>query len=156
MSGNDIPVPGEVLRTNIFLGLSFMEIITLCTIPMLLMAPAVFIKEIPLAFIAVALVIGLAIIVFLLLRTPEGQKPLQWAPRYIKRRFGPSTYYLKPRQASREKAIIKDRVLTAKQIRAESDGDASADKILAEADRLLDSSRPTEATDCSADEPPSN
>jgi hypothetical protein len=126
-----IAVPGEVLRTPVALGLTFMELATLASVPLILMLPGLMLEQIPLLWTGgIGLVTGFGMLV-LVVRTPEGQKPTGWAPAYISRKFNPDSYTNKPRQQGREEPVHQDRILTVAELVAEHDpaADASADEI---------------------------
>ena len=115
-----VPIPGEILRTDVFLGLTFNELITLSSAPIVLVFPSLFIQQIPLVVslgLAALFAVG---VVGVVLQTPEGQTPLEWAPAAAKRRLSPDTYYLKPRHRERDELRYLDVVRTAESIHARS------------------------------------
>lgn len=115
-----VPIPGEILRTDVFLGLTFDELVTLAAAPLVIIFPSLFIKQIPLvATIGLAVLTALAV-VGVVIQTPEGQTPLEWAPAAAKRRLTPDTYYLKPRHQNRDELVYMDVVHTAERLPIES------------------------------------
>ncbi|ELZ95935.1 hypothetical protein C440_06582 [Haloferax mucosum ATCC BAA-1512] len=115
-----VPIPGEILRTDVFLGLTFDELVILGSVPLVVIFPSLFIKQIPLfATLGIVLLstLGVAAIV---LRTPDGQTPLEWAPAALRRRIMPDTYYLKPRIRDRDTIVYADVVHTSDQIVSDS------------------------------------
>ncbi len=149
-----VPIPGEILRTDVFLGLTFNELITLGAAPLVMVFPSLFIKQIP--FIVT---IGLAVlfsigVLGVVLQTPDGQTPVEWAPAAAKRRLTPETYYLKPRHRKRDELRHLDVVKTADQIHAESasdtvQSDSSADTASG-VGSLSEETLPGEVADISA------
>lgn len=95
-----VPVPGKILDTEVFLGLTFDELVVMAALPLVVTLPSLFIAQIPtLVSLAVAGVVflGMAVIA---VSAPEGQSPLEWAPAAFKRRVGPNTYYLRPDESN--------------------------------------------------------
>lgn len=122
-----VPIPGEILRTDVFLGLTFNELITLGSAPIVFVFPSLFIDQIPLVAslgLAVLFAVG---VVGVVIQTPNGQTPLQWAPAAARRRLTPDTYYLKPRHRNRDELRHLDVVQTAAQVHAESLPDEERD-----------------------------
>lgn len=115
-----VPIPGEILRTDVFLGLTFNELVTLGAAPIVLVFPSLFIDQIPLVVtIGLAALFGVGVIA-VVLQTPEGQTPLEWAPAAAQRRLKPDKYHLKPRHRKRDELRHLDVVETAEQIHTES------------------------------------
>jgi len=134
-----VPIPGEILRTDVFLGLTFDELVTLGAAPLVIIFPSLFIDAIPLvATLGLAVVAALGVL-GIVLQTPEGQTPLEWAPAAAKRRLSPDTYYLKPRHRHRDEIAHMDVVQTAERIAAESAPEAESTETAA-ADATVDES----------------
>lgn len=126
-----VPIPGKILRTNLFLGLTFNELITLGTIPLVVVLPSLYIGQIPLP-ISIGTVVVMTILVgIVIIQTPEGQTPLSWAPAAFKRRMTPDTYYLKPRAVNRGTVAYLDIVHTASE---REDSSTSTDQTAGRAD----------------------
>ncbi|KAA9404693.1 PrgI family protein [Haloarcula hispanica] len=115
-----VPIPGEILRTDVFMGLTFDELVILGSVPLVMVFPSLFIDQIPLVATLALIGVSLLGVIAVVIRTPEGQKPLEWAPAAIKRRLTPNEYYLKPRTRERDSVPIKNRVHTASQIQSET------------------------------------
>ncbi|KZX46737.1 PrgI family protein [Haloarcula sp. K1] len=115
-----VPIPGEILRTDVFMGLTFDELVILGSVPLVMVFPSLFIDQIPLVATLALIGVSLLGVIAVVIRTPEGQKPLEWAPAAIKRRLTPNEYYLKPRTRERDSVPIKNRVHTAAQIQSET------------------------------------
>lgn len=97
-----VPIPGQILRTSVFLGLTFDELVLLGSIPLVMMLPGVMIRQLPLLFsVGIGVVGGLGV-VFIGIRAPEGQTPLEWAPAALRRRFTPDSYHIQPRDRPRD------------------------------------------------------
>lgn len=96
-----VPIPGEILRTTVFLGFTFDELVTLGAIPLVVVFPVLFIEAIPLVVPLVLVVISTFVVLGVVVRTPEGQRPTEWAPAAVKRRLTPDRYTLKPRHRHR-------------------------------------------------------
>ncbi|MFW5949811.1 MAG: hypothetical protein ACOCR6_00460 [archaeon] len=111
-----VPIPGKILRTNLFLGLTFNELVTLGTIPLVVVLPSLYVGQIPLPF-SIGIVVIMAILVGgVIVQTPEGQTPLSWAPAAFKRRITPDTYYLKARAVGRGRVKYLDVVQTVDEL----------------------------------------
>lgn len=135
---NAVPVPGEILRTDVFLGLTFDELMTLAAVPLVMVFPSLFFEQVPL-FVTFAIA-GLTTVGMLavVVRTPRGQSPLEWAPAALKRRVTPDTYYLKPRVRKRDEVAYADVVQTATAIGAETPVDEAETEPVGEATLLRD------------------
>lgn len=115
-----VPIPGQILRTTVFLGLTFDELVMLGSVPLVLIFPTLFVQQIPLVVtfaIAGAAVVAMGAIV---VQSPEGQTPLEWAPAALRNRVKPDTYHLKPRTRNRDEIAIANVVHTAEAIEQES------------------------------------
>ncbi|WP_302083341.1 hypothetical protein [Salinibaculum rarum] len=118
-----VPIPGDILRTTVFLGLSFDELLVLGSFPLVVVLPSLFIKQIP-VIISLGIVIVMFIIVgVVIVETPDGQTPVEWAPAAIQRRFAPERYVLKPKQNHRARPTYLNVVHTADQLKEERTGD---------------------------------
>lgn len=114
-----VPIPGQILRTTVFLGLTFDELVMLGSVPLVLIFPTLFVQQIPLVVtfaIAGAAVVAMGAIV---VQSPEGQTPLEWAPAALRNRVKPDTYHLKPRTRNRDEIAIANVVHTAEAIERE-------------------------------------
>lgn len=100
-----VPIPGEILRTDVFLGLTFDELVTLGAAPLVVVVPTLFIQQIPLIVSIGVIALSAVGVAAIVLKTPEGQTPLEWAPAAFKRRFKPDTYYVKPRFRNRDEIV---------------------------------------------------
>lgn len=116
-----VPIPGDILRTSVFLGLTFDELVALGSVPLVLMLPGVMIREIPLIGVIAVGVVAALVVVAIAIQTPDGQTPLEWGPAMIRRRVAPNRYYIKPRRRKRADAPVLSRVITAERIVAESE-----------------------------------
>lgn len=116
-------VPGKILRTTVMLGLSFDELVVLGSVPMVLVLPTLYIREIP--FLGSLVFIGVAAVgvVIVAVKTPEGQTPVEWAPAAARRRLMPSVYYLKPVERNRDPVTYRDRIHTSEMIAQEAPTD---------------------------------
>jgi hypothetical protein len=121
-----IPIPGEVLRTPVLLGLTFMELATLLSIPIVVTLPAILIEQIPTVWTAGFTLLGFVGIVALIIRAPEGQQPLAWGAAFVSRKLNPETYYRKPKHDRRDRPVHRSAVLTAKHLVLESSPDHEA------------------------------
>lgn len=98
-----VPIPGKILETEVFLGLTFDELVVMAALPLVATMPSLFIAQIPTVVslvLAAVVFIGLAVVA---VSAPEGQSPLEWAPAAFQRRVGPDTYYLRPDESSFER-----------------------------------------------------
>ncbi len=102
------------------LGLTFNELITLGTIPLVVVLPSLYIGQIPLPISIGTVLIMTLIVGLVIIQTPEGQTPLSWAPAAFKRRITPDTYYLKPRAVGRGRVTHLDVVHTASELEDKS------------------------------------
>ncbi len=109
-------IPGKILRTNLILGLTFNELITLGTIPLVVVLPSLYIGQIPLSISIGTIVLMTLLVGLVIVQTPEGQTPLSWAPAAFKRRITPDTYYLKPRAVGRGRVTHLDIVHTISEL----------------------------------------
>jgi hypothetical protein len=124
-----VPIPGDVWRTTVAFGLTFKELMILISAPFSLMLPIFYVPFIPPWATVVFGVVSAVTIVLIGIRTPDGQRPLEWIPAFIQQRFAPSTYYIQPDQQYRARPRYIDTVLTADQIKTEADGSASVADI---------------------------
>ncbi|MDQ2074696.1 PrgI family protein [Haloarcula sp. H-GB4] len=115
-----VPIPGEILRTDVFMGLTFDELVILGAVPLVMVFPSLFIDQIPLVATLALIGVSLLGVIAVVIRTPEGQQPLEWAPAAVKRRLTPNEYYLKPRTRERDSVSIENRVHTASRIQSET------------------------------------
>lgn len=99
-----VPIPGQILEDSIVLGLSFDELVLLGAIPLVVTLPSLFIEQVPVTVsLAIAGVAALAM-VGVAIRTPEGQSPTAWAPAALRRRLGPTVYYLRPDESGYDRS----------------------------------------------------
>lgn len=125
-----VPIPGEILKQDIIFGLSFDEIVALAAVPLVLVLPATMIEQIPLEVTFGLVGVGAIIVMAIVLKSPEGQSPVEWFPAYIERRIQPNEYMLKPKDTGKSgKPEIKylEVFHTAEEV--ESEGDMSAEEI---------------------------
>ncbi|WP_148417037.1 hypothetical protein, partial [Haloferax sp. KTX1] len=71
-----VPIPGEILRTDVFMGLTFDELVILGSVPLVMVFPSLFIDQIPLVATLALIGVSLLGVIAVVIRTPEGQKPL--------------------------------------------------------------------------------
>lgn len=123
MAKTTVQIPGEILKTTIIGGMTFDELLVLGAIPFVFVLPSLFIDAIPLsvtiAFVGIG-AIGVMIVVF---KTPDGQSPVKWFPRYVDRVIKPNKYKLKPKSMTRHGDISTQHVNvihTAPLVREES------------------------------------
>lgn len=114
-----VPIPGRIWRTTVIFKLTFKELLYLSTIPIVVIFPTFYIPHFPIHLTILQGVLATLGIIYIGLRTPEGQNPLQWAPSYFKQRLLPNTYYLKPRMKYRARPEYIDTVHTEKTIKQE-------------------------------------
>lgn len=107
-----VPVPGEILRTTVFLGFTFDELVTLGTIPLVVVFPSLLIRAIPIWVPLILIAITSLFVLAVVVRTPEGQTPVEWAPAALKRRVTPDRYEIKPRARTRGEVVYLDRLQT--------------------------------------------
>lgn len=107
-----VPIPGQILRTSVFLGLTFDELVLLGAVPLVVLLPGVMIEQIPLVVsLGIGGLAGLGVVV-VALRSPDGQTPIEWAPAAFRRRVTPDQNYVKPRERYRDDAACLDVVQT--------------------------------------------
>jgi hypothetical protein len=120
MGMRPVPIPGQILESEVILGLTFDELVLLGAVPLVVMLPSLFIEQIP-TFVTLAIgVVMLLVMIGVALSTPEGQSPLEWAPAALQRRFGPTTYYLRPDESA------YDRSTYLSKLEVLDDGDSGA------------------------------
>jgi hypothetical protein len=100
------------------MGLTFDELVILGSVPLVIVFPSLLIKQIPLLVTLAIILISSIGVLAMIVRTPDGQTPTEWAPAAMKRRITPDTYYIKPRTRKREENTVQ----TADLIREESTG----------------------------------
>lgn len=115
-----VPIPGQILRTDVFLGLTFDELVTLGSVPLVIVFPSLFIEQIPLIGTLIVILLSFIGVGAVIIRTPDGQTPLEWAPAALKRRLTPDTYYIKPRTRNRDSIPVANVVQTSDVVKAES------------------------------------
>jgi len=127
-----VPIPGEILKSDIIFGLSFDELVGLGTIPLVLILPTVFFDFIPLWVTGGVLIIGTIGVMGIILKSPRGQSPVEWFPAYLDRRLKPDRYTLKPKdQTNYGKPEVKyvSMVHTADEIEQEVDAEFSVEEF---------------------------
>lgn len=95
-----VPIPGKILETEVFYGLTFDELVVMGAIPLVVTMPSLFIEQIPTVVSLLIAGVVFVVMVAIAVSTPEGQSPLEWAPAAFERRIGPDTYYLRPDESS--------------------------------------------------------
>lgn len=95
-----VPIPGKILETEVFLGLTFDELVVMAAFPLVITMPSLFIEQIPTLVSLLIAGVVLLVMVGIAVSAPEGQSPLEWAPAALQRRVGPDTYYLRPDESS--------------------------------------------------------
>lgn len=119
-----VPIPGEILKSDIAFGLSFDEIVGLGTIPLVLILPTVFFQAIPLWVTGVVLALGTLGVGWIILKSPKGQSPVEWFPAYIDSQIKPDKYTLKPKDSTQygtPEIKYLDIVYTREEIREEEE-----------------------------------
>lgn len=127
-----VPIPGEILKSEIIFGLSFDELVGLGTIPLVLILPTVFFDFIPIWVTGGVLVIGTIGVMGIILKSPRGQSPVEWFPAYLDRRLKPDRYTLKPKDRTNYgKPEVKyvSIVHTADEIKEEVDAEFTAEEF---------------------------
>lgn len=129
-----VPIPGEILKSEVIFGLSFDELVGLGTVPLVLILPTVFFDFIPLWVTGGVLIIGVIGMVGIVLKSPRGQSPVEWFPAYVDRRLKPDVYTIKPKDGGKNgipEIKYLDVMHTEKEIRKEDDMDFTAEEFRA-------------------------
>lgn len=147
MPRKTVSIPGEILKTTVIGGLTFDEVIALASVPLVLVLPSLFIKQIPLMLSLGIIAVGFVGVVIVVFQTPEGQSPLQWFPAYVSRRFNPDKYALKPKDGSQygnREVNYLDIVRTAELIEEESQSDQVDEQELRDSIHLAEKLEPND------------
>jgi len=97
MPQQTVPIPGQILKTTVIFGLTFDELIVLAALPLVLVLPSAFFDFIPLWFTIGTVFVGFIGVLGIVLKTPEGQSPVEWFPAFLDRKLKPEKYVLKPK-----------------------------------------------------------
>lgn len=107
------PIPGDILDSGDFYGLSYDQLLIIGFAPVIVMMFSIITGVIPLS-VSLGLggltAIGVLIIVA---KTPTGQDPFEWLAAALKRKFSPGTYTLEPVQNREEDIKYLDVVHTS-------------------------------------------
>lgn len=107
------PIPGEILDTGDFFGLSYDQLIIIGFLPIIVMMFSFVIGFIPTWFSLILGLITALIVGVVVAKSPDGQDPFEWAGAALKRRFQPKRYTLKPTSSGRQDATVIDVIHTA-------------------------------------------
>lgn len=124
MGQQTVPIPGEILKTTVILGLTFDELLVLAALPLVLVLPSAMIDQIPLWFSLVTVAIGVVAVLGIVYKTPNGQSPTEWFPAYLDRKIKPNRYVLKPKDNTKygsAEVNYQDVVNTANLIESEDE-----------------------------------
>lgn len=124
MRRKSVPVPGNIFEEDLMFGMSFDELLVLGTVPLVLVLPSLFLDFIPFEVSLFIILLGFLGVGVVVIKTPEGQTPTEWFPRYVQTYFDPDTYVAKPRDQTKygkyERRYLSV-VQTADQIEAETE-----------------------------------
>lgn len=124
MARRTVPIPGQILKQTVVLGLTFDEIVVLSAIPLALVVPSTLIDFIPLSVTLGSVGVGAIGVLIVVFKTPKGQSPVQWFPAWVNRKVNPDKYILKPKDGGKHgtpEVNYLDVVKTAPLIKAEAE-----------------------------------
>lgn len=107
------PIPGEILNSGEFFGLTYDQLLMIGSIPIVVMMFAIVSGVIPIWVSFVLGIITFLLVAIVVARAPEGQDPFTWAGASFKRRFGTNRYTLRPGGKSRGNITVLDVIQTA-------------------------------------------
>lgn len=124
MAKRTVPIPGQILKQTVVLGLTFDEIVVLSAIPLALVVPSTLISFIPLSVTLGSVGVGAVGVLLVVFKTPQGQSPVQWFPAWVNRKVNPDKYVLKPKDGGKHgtpEVNYLDVVRTSPLVKAESE-----------------------------------
>jgi len=110
------PIPGDVLEEEKIMGLSYDQLLIAGAIPVTLLGLSTSLDFVPLWFSGLLSVGSLLAVLVIVLKTPEGQDPFEWAGASLRRTFSPSERHIGPDAGRRQEPTYIDVVHTGENL----------------------------------------
>lgn len=116
MSTRSYPIPGEVLDSGEFFGLSYDQLLIIGFLPVIVMMFSFVVGFIPIWVSLLLGVVTAGAVGVVVAKSPKGQDPFEWAGAAFKRHLSPKEYTLQPDSGKRSNPVVLDVVHTADDI----------------------------------------